>query len=82
MTALIGVQELRLVVQESGNKMFFIYVVAMSFVVFSGHLRRETKEENFSRVREILVFRSRGFTNSQVRLLKIESHLATSCHTF
>lgn len=46
MTALIGVQELRLVVQESGNKMFFIYVVAMSFVVFSGHLRRETKEEN------------------------------------
>ena len=46
MTALIGVQELRLVVQESGNKMFFIYVVEMSFVVFSGHLRIETKEEN------------------------------------
>ena len=45
MTALIGVQELRLVVQESGNKMFFIYVVEMSFVVFSGHFRGETKEE-------------------------------------
>ena len=24
----------------------FIYVVEMSIVVFSGHLRRETKEEN------------------------------------
>ena len=46
MTALIEVQELSLVVQESGNKLFFIYVVEMSFVVFSGHLRRETKEEN------------------------------------